>query len=116
MHSLSCPPQGPLFVKYNGVLRGLQSDSPFLRNTMISLCCPNNIADAYQGTAKINEPANGKLGFEEAKHSLNKYSTTLHAINSAIIKLGKLTRATKVYRGISGMKCAAAGLQLLDTS
>ena len=27
----------------------------------------------------------------------------LHAINSAIIKLGKLTKANKVYRGISGM-------------
>eukprot|EP00966_Prymnesium_polylepis_P181174 4196501-Prymnesium_polylepis.1 len=35
--------------------------------------------------------------------SLNRYTTTLHGINSAIIKLGKLTKATKVYRGISGM-------------
>ena len=30
------------------------------------------------------------------------YTTTLHTINSAIIKLGKLTPACKVYRGISG--------------
>ena len=36
--------------------------------------------------------------------SLNRYTTTLHGINSAIIKLGKLTRATKVYRGIAGMR------------
>jgi hypothetical protein len=32
----------------------------------------------------------------------NPYTTTLHVVNSSIIKLGKLTPATKVYRGISG--------------
>eukprot|EP00966_Prymnesium_polylepis_P250904 5801881-Prymnesium_polylepis.1 len=32
----------------------------------------------------------------------NQYTTTLHVINSAIVKLGKLTRAGTVYRGISG--------------
>ena len=31
----------------------------------------------------------------------NKYSSTLHAINSAIVKLGKLSKAQKVYRGIA---------------
>ena len=32
----------------------------------------------------------------------NLYATTLHCINSAIIKLSKLTKADKVYRGVSG--------------
>ena len=32
----------------------------------------------------------------------NVYTTMLHVINSACIKLGKLTSAAKVYRGISG--------------
>ena len=32
----------------------------------------------------------------------NKYSTTISAVNSAIIKLSKLTSATKLYRGVSG--------------
>ena len=32
----------------------------------------------------------------------NTYTTTLHCINSVIVKLGKLTKAQKVYRGISG--------------
>jgi len=32
----------------------------------------------------------------------NRYTTTLHAINSSIIKLSKLTKAAKVYRGVSG--------------
>jgi hypothetical protein len=35
---------------------------------------------------------------------LNLYPTTLHAINSLIVKLGKLTKATKVYRGVKGFK------------
>ena len=33
----------------------------------------------------------------------NLYTTTLHVISSSIVKLSKLTRAVKVYRGISGM-------------
>ena len=32
----------------------------------------------------------------------NKYVTTTHVINSAIVKLSKLTIATKVYRGVGG--------------
>lgn len=31
----------------------------------------------------------------------NKYPTTLHAINTALLKLGKIQKATKVYRGIA---------------
>ena len=96
-----------MFVKYNGVLRGLRSESPFLRNSMIQLCCPAAIFMKYIGDTPLNklflQPVNWTLSFDEALRSLNKYTTTLHAINSAIIKLGKLTKATKVYRGISGM-------------
>ena len=32
----------------------------------------------------------------------NQYTTTLHAINSCVLKLARLTEATKVYRGIAG--------------
>ena len=85
------------------VLRGLQSESHFLKNNMVRLCCPKGIAEKYQGTAEAHEPANGTLSFEEAKESLNIYASTLHAINSAVIKLGKLTKAETVYRGIGGM-------------
>jgi HEAT repeat protein len=63
---------GPTFVKYNTVLRGLQSSIPYFKNTYAKLC------------------------------KANKYTTTLHVINSSIVKLSKLTTATKVYRGISG--------------
>jgi hypothetical protein len=85
-----------MFVKYNAILRGLQSSSCFLKNTMVQLCCPAKVWEQYKGTANIFEEANGALSFEEAKRFLNKYTTTLHGINSAIIKLGKLTEATKV--------------------
>jgi hypothetical protein len=89
------------------VLRGLSSESPFLRNQMISLCCSKDIADAYLGSTPRDKPflaAAGSITFEVAKRSVNKYTSTLHAINSVIIKLGKLTKAIKVYRGIAGMK------------
>lgn len=87
-----------MFFKYNAVLRGLQSDSDFLKNTMVQLCGPETKWKEYIGSASIYQPANGALSFEQAKSSLNKYTTTLHGINSAIIKLGKLTKATKVPR------------------
>lgn len=62
---------GPMYVKYNTVLRGLQSSLPYFKQAFRSLC----------------------LG--------NRYTTTLHTINSAVVKLSKLTLATKVYRGVS---------------
>ena len=33
-----------------------------------------------------------------------KYATTIHAINSAIIKLSQLTKATTVFRGLAGLR------------
>ena len=39
--------------------------------------------------------------YEAAVQRINKYTTTLHAINSAIIKLSKLTKASTVYRGLN---------------
>ena len=64
---------GPLFVKYNLVLRGLSALVPHLVEQFELLC-----------------------------HG-NRYVTTLHACNSAVVKLGKLTRAATVYRGVSGL-------------
>jgi len=32
----------------------------------------------------------------------NRYVTTLHCINSAIVKLGRLSKPSTVYRGLSG--------------
>ena len=40
---------------------------------------------------------------DEAMQHANYYTTTLHAINSSIVKLGKLTIANPVYCGIADM-------------
>lgn len=61
-----------MYMKYNAVLRA-QSKDPFLEKQYKALCgpAPNNT-----------------------------YVTTIHALNSAIIKLSKLTVAGKVWRGV----------------
>lgn len=61
-----------MYMKYNAVLRGLDSPVEFLRNQFQTICCGN------------------------------PYCTTLHVINSLIVKTSKLTRAGPVYRGMSG--------------
>lgn len=94
---------GPLFVKYNAVLRGYNSDSDFLTNHFVALCCPKDVADAYLGGARLYDPHAGAVSFATARASANRYTTTMHAINSSIVKASKVTMATKVYRGISGM-------------
>ena len=60
---------GPMFIKYNAVLRGNGSSVEFLLKAFESSC---------QG---------------------NTYTTTIHAINSCVVKMSQLTMATKVYRG-----------------
>ena len=79
----------------------------FLKNAMIELCCPKAVYLEYMGGAKNGEEAKGTLKYDEMRKSLNTYTTSLHAINSAVVKMGKLTVATKVYRGISGRNCHA---------
>ena len=85
---------GPLFVKYNSVLRGLNSKVGFLQKQLVGLCC------AAEGSEQLDA---GDIDFVQAKDKVNRYTTTLHVINSGIVKTSKLTFASKVYRGVSGM-------------
>lgn len=158
---------GPLFEKYNAVLRGLNSGVPFLRGQLVSRCATPQAYGAYQAAVATEAPLtsaireafaafadddggvlearvlsvalrrvglvveelesvgllaaydsdkNRALDVREfarlvqvegawvaARKEVNRYTTTLHAVNSAIVKLGKLTKATKVYRGVGGM-------------
>ena len=55
-----------MFVKYNGVLRGLRSKVPFLRNMMVLLCCAKEVAAKFQ---------DGSISFEEASILLNRCTT-----------------------------------------
>jgi hypothetical protein len=79
--------------RYNALLRGLHSEIASLKAAMVELCCSKIDAQEY---------ASGALQFTDVRERLNLYTTTLHSINSSIVKLSKLTRATKVYRGIKG--------------
>lgn len=68
---------GPMFVKYNAVLRGKQRNAPeFAIGRMHGLC--------------------------GAPPETNLYTTTLHVINTALVALSCCTKITKVYRGMSG--------------
>ena len=86
---------GPLFIKYNSVLRGVDSTSDFLQTQFISLCCAKEVGERFEKSNK------SFIDFATAKAHANLYTSTLHAINSAIVKMSKLTRAAKVYRGIA---------------
>ena len=48
--------------------------------------------------------AAGHLDDEEEPHEINKYTTTIHAINSCVLKMSQLTKAGTVYRGLSGLQ------------
>ena len=69
---------GPLYVRYNKVLRGL---------------------------GRIERRRNEVGWHAEQIETLfkgNLFTTTLHVINSAIVKLSKLTKAELVWRGVAG--------------
>jgi hypothetical protein len=68
---------------------------------MIQLCCSKEVYERFIGTSKLWQPANGSLKYEQAKKEINFYTTTIHVINSCIVKMGKLTQAKPVYRGMS---------------
>ena len=85
---------GPLYLKYNAVLVSHpRSSFPFRLTTHV--CCVGIV------TQRGLQFAYARPTFERLCKG-NMYTTTLHAINSAIIKLSKLTSAGKVYRGVSG--------------
>mmetsp|Transcript_3500 Transcript_3500/g.7457 ORF Transcript_3500/g.7457 Transcript_3500/m.7457 type:complete len:1156 (+) Transcript_3500:3-3470(+) len=62
---------GPLYEKYNAVLRGLPRKVDFFEK-------------------KFNQLCKG-----------NRYTNTLHAINSVLVTLGRITEATPLYFGVS---------------
>ena len=64
---------GPMYNKYNAVLRAAGENAPAQLKKLTGILCLRN-----------------------------KYTTTLHVINSGVVKLGKLTKAGTVYRGLSG--------------
>jgi len=103
---------GPCFVKYNAVLRGIDSDVDHLRKEFVRLCCSDDDFKAFrpaqQSTSERCTPEfcaspaySGSLTFELVRERANTFTTTLHAVNSVVLKLSKLTVAIPVYRGLS---------------
>jgi len=84
---------GPMYVPYNAVLRGVNSKVEYLQKALVKLCCEAETETEFEATT---------ITFETAKAKANLYTTTLHAINSGVIKLSKLTVAEPVYRGLAG--------------
>ena len=71
--NVSPPVSYSRFVKYNLVLRGGMDNAPDIFKANLETLCHGN-----------------------------RYTTTIHSINSSIVKLSKLTKATKLFRGIRG--------------
>ena len=70
-----------------------------LRTHELSLTCPH--PPPARRFVKYNDLLRGfGAALEGCKG--NGYVTTIHAINSAIVKASKLTVAAKVYRGVAG--------------
>ena len=59
------------------------------------------------GVEELARLAGREGAWHAARPQCNPYLNTLHAINSAIVKSSKLTKATKVYRGVAGLKLPA---------
>ena len=80
---------GPMGAKYDAVLRGCLSSAPTQQSEMIQLCCAAEVAEQFTA---------GALAFEQAAQQANRYTTTLHALNSCLLKLVRLSTATSIYR------------------
>ena len=75
---------GPLFMVYNGVLRSMASG----------------------GVVKFGFPKH-LIGTSVA----GKFTTTLHAINSGVIKMSRIQPKCGVYRGMNGMRLPRSFVQ-----
>ena len=96
-----------MYVKYNAVLRG-QNASADKRNRSAD----QESVDPFLMSRPRGRPRGPQLHEEYVKLcKQNLYATTLHAINSAVIKLSKLCKVMKVYRGISGKRLPNQMLQ-----
>ena len=113
---------GGCYVKYNAVLRGLAASAAAcndaLRSEMLRLCCDQQSFTAYRTC--VDDPAAtteaNVRAYETARRSLNTFTTTLHCINSAVLKLSKLTfAASSVYRGVAGRVLPDSFMSVLPT-
>ena len=77
-----------MYLKYNAILRFI-SENRFLQDQ----CVKYRLGDWEVSTDQFRWTL-----------APTKYATTIHAINSCIVKLSALTVASIVYRGVAGMR------------
>ena len=82
---------GPMYFIYNAVLR-----------TIGNVEMDESGATSAAASGGSTEEAKNKA-LRECVSRGDRYTTTLHVINSSIVKLSKIVPAEKVYRGVSGM-------------
>jgi len=109
---------GPMFVKYNTVLRGLGTRAARNAEEQASAHEKRSGRDSVEMRRFASNENSGHASLSsievlcEKLCKGNKYTTTLHLINSAIIKLSKNTKVSKVYRGLSGRALPASMVEL----
>ena len=82
---------GPMYFIYNAVLR-----------TIGNVEMDESGATSAAASGGSTEEAKNKA-LRECVSRGDRYTTTLHVINSCIVKVSKTVVAEKVYRGVSGM-------------
>lgn len=98
---------GPMYEKYNGVLRGCSGQIHYTAAEVADLK-----SNAQWPSFVRQKCVNLKLGTWEIDPStgsfawrwINQYGTTIHAINSCVIKLSKVVKSCKVWRGVAGAR------------
>ena len=108
-----------MYEKYNAVLRFFSGKARYTVKELAKMAKgkePASLEEKRKAVPFLQQKC-GWLGLgkwtEEAHGTLvwvweNKYTTTLHAINSVVLKLSKLTKAASVYRGFTGATLPAS--------
>ena len=87
-------------AKYNGALRFFTGASSYTAD-QVAKGSPSFVQKQCESDYKLGAWQGAKDGSLHWKWH-NRYTTTIHGINSLIIKSSKLTVAAPVYRGLSG--------------
>ena len=99
---------GPQYTKYNGVLRQLGDIRDALggnhsEDKIVEELRRRQDEDTQRRWAEEKAPKKKAAKRIRSPYDTmgNTYTTTLHVIGSAVLKLGKLTVANKIYRGVA---------------